>query len=129
LVEAAKATESVLYNCHPRAIDRDGNDMHPIAAAARGGRRCARQHVRGRHFERNNDISSASSKRPRHPRWHLRRSRWLGKESRSVNSPANQRPTAMVDESELLHEHLAHDDLVVGVGPELARSALAFGWL
>jgi hypothetical protein len=109
-------------NCHP-ASDRptQGDDMHAHSpSAARGidgggvpGNTCG-----ACHGDRNLDIfpgqESSFRSIPGHPRWHLapQEMAWEGKSigyiCRQIKDPQRNGGRSL----ELLHEHLAHDDLV-----------------
>jgi hypothetical protein len=109
-------------NCHP-ASNRptQGNDMHAHApSAARGidgagvpGNTCGACHT-----ERNVDILQGQQTSfrsiPGHPRWHLApiEMAWEGKSTgeicRQIKDPQRNGGRSL----ELLHEHLAQDDLV-----------------
>jgi hypothetical protein len=109
-------------NCHP-ASDRptQGDDMHPHSpSAARGidgggmpGNTCG-----ACHSDRNLDIfpgqQTSFRSIPGHSRWHLapEEMAWEGKSigdiCRQIKDPQRNGGRSL----ELLHEHLAHDDLV-----------------
>jgi hypothetical protein len=109
-------------NCHP-ASDRptQGDDMHPHSpSAARGidgggvpGNTCS-----ACHSDRNLDVfpgqQTSFRSIPGHSRWHLapEEMAWEGKSideiCRQIKDPQRNGGRSL----ELLHEHLAHDDLV-----------------
>jgi hypothetical protein len=132
-IEAAKVImHPRCVNCHP-ASDRptQGDDMHPhLPSAARGsdgggvpGNTCG-----ACHGDRNVDIfpgqETSFRSVPGHPRWHLAplEMAWEGKSiseiCRQIKDPQRNGGRSL----ELLHEHLAHDDLVAwGWSPGAGR--------
>jgi len=131
--EAAKVIMSPrCMNCHP-AGDRptQGNDMHPHSPpAARGadgggvpGNTCG-----GCHFESNNNMfvgrGVSFQSIPGHPRWGLApiEMAWEGKSIGEICQQIKDPQRNGGRNLELLHEHLAHDDLVAwGWAPGAGR--------
>jgi hypothetical protein len=131
--EAAKVIMSPrCMNCHP-AGDRptQGNDMHPHSPPpARGadgggvpGNTCG-----GCHFERNNNMfvgqGVSFQSIPGHPRWGLApiEMAWEGKSIGEICQQIKDPQRNGGRNLELLHEHLAHDDLVAwGWAPGAGR--------
>jgi hypothetical protein len=105
--EAAKVlTHPRCMNCHP-ATDRvlQGNDNHPHQPVATRQTPCVTCHT-----DRNFTLHERASYRsiPRHSRW----MGWRGRASRSARFAGRSRTATGGHNLSLLHEHLAHDDLV-----------------
>src|ERR1700748_777625 len=111
--EAAKVlTHPRCMNCHP-ATDRvlQGNDNHPHDPVATRQTQCVTCHT-----DRNFTLQERASYRsiPGHPRWMAApiemawEGKWVGEICRQVKDTARNGGRNL----SLLHEHLAHDDLV-----------------
>ena len=111
--EAAKVlTHPRCMNCHP-ATDRplQGNDMHPHEPLVRRETSCVTCHT-----DRNFTLMERASYRsiPGHPRWMVApiemawEGRSVGEICRQIKDPARNGGRDL----KLLHEHLAHDELV-----------------
>jgi hypothetical protein len=129
--EAAKVlTHPRCLNCHP-ASDRptQANDLHPHEPFARRDLPCVTCHT-DRNFTLHERASYQSI--PGHPRWMMApiEMAWQGKSIGAICQQLKDPERNGGRDLALLHEHLAHDDLVAwgwqpGVGREPAPGSQA----
>ena len=122
--EAAKVlTHPRCMNCHP-AADRplQGDDRHPhqpMATRGEAGVGTAANPCTACHTERNFTLVERASYRsiPGHPRWQLApiEMAWEGKSIGEICQQLKDPQRNGGRTLELVHEHAAHDDLVVGL--------------